>query len=125
MKSKLPKRPNSEYKTYPIDAADQQIGRLASRVASIVLGKSEPDYTPNNIARVNVVISNIRKVKISDKKLDENKYYRTSGYPGGLKEKTWREVYDKGPEYLFMKILRNMLPSNKLRVGMLKRVKFE
>lgn len=119
------KKSNENLKTYEIDAAGKAIGRLASEVAIIVTGKKQSNYTPNMIPSVKVIISNIDKIKISEKKLKNNIFYQHSGYPGGLKKKQWSEIFNKNPQLLFMKIINNMVPNNKLRKHLLKKIIFE
>lgn len=109
---------------YKIDAADKAIGRLASEVAIIITGKKQSNYLPNTIPLVKVIICNISKVKISEKKLKNNIFYQHSGYPGGLKNIQWSYIYNKNPQLLFMKIIDNMIPPNKLKRHILKNIIF-
>jgi large subunit ribosomal protein L13 len=119
------KKSDKNLKTYEIDATGKAMGRLASEVAIIITGKKQSNYLPNTIPLVKVIISNIDKVKISDKKLKDNIFYQHSGYPGGLKEKQWSDIFNKNPQLLFMKIINNMIPSNKLKKHLLKKIIFE
>jgi len=108
-----------------VDASRKPIGRLATEVATIICGKTSPLFEPNRIPPVSVVIENINKIKVSEKKLSENAFYRTSGYPGGLKKITWKKLYDKNPQTLFLKVIQNMLPRNTLRKTLLKKISFK
>ncbi len=119
------KKSNEKLKTYEVDATGKAMGRLASEVAIIITGKKQVNYLPNTIPLVKVIISNIDKVRISEKKLKDNVFYHHSGYPGGLKEKQWSEIFNKNPQLLFMKIVNNMITSNKLKKNLLKKIIFE
>ena len=109
---------------YEIDAKGEALGRVASQVATYILGKNLPSYQPNKIPNVEVFISNIDKVKTSQTKLKNTIIYTHSGYPGGLKEKKWIDLFNKSPELLFMKVVHNMIPSNRLKKELLKKIKF-
>lgn len=114
-----------DLKIYRVDAKGKVLGRIATEVASIIMGKNRPNFEQNISASSVVVISNIDKVKISEKKLDKNIIYRFTGYPGGIKQKKWREIYETNPQELFIKIIKNMIPNNRLKKIALKRIKFE
>ncbi|XOU94871.1 MAG: uL13 family ribosomal protein [Candidatus Kerfeldbacteria bacterium] len=109
---------------YEVDAEGEALGRVATKVATYLLGKNLPSYQPNKVANVLVEISNIDKVKTSQKKLKDTIIYTHSGYPGGLKEKKWMVLFNKNPELLFMKVVNNMVPSNRLKKEILKNIKF-
>lgn len=111
--------------TIIIDAADRPIGRLASEVAGYVRGKRSTSFAPHKIPAVRVIIQNIDQVRVDEKKLSENQKWRNTGYPGGMRSRSWRELFAHGPEVLFMTILKNMLPAHSLRPTMLKRITFE
>jgi len=108
-----------ERQTHKIDATDKVLGRLASRIAILLRGKHKPNFKPNLDKGDNVVVENIDKIKITGKKWDNKLYYRHTGYPGGLRSKKMREF--SKPE-LLRKAVYNMLPKNKLRKGMMKRL---
>jgi large subunit ribosomal protein L13 len=110
---------------YKIDAANKPMGRVATEVATIVLGKNDPNYAPNVVTKNTVVVKNINKAATSDRKLLSNKHYTHSGYLGSLKSKSYKEMFEEEPKDLFMLILKRMLPDNRLRDSRLKRVKFE
>ncbi|MDP2683871.1 MAG: 50S ribosomal protein L13 [bacterium] len=118
------KQVNKKIETYEIDAKGRSIGRIASEVATLLLGKNKPDYTPNQMAKIIVNISNLKKVKISPKKLEQTVFYRHSGYPGGLKTLHWNDVWKKNPQDLFMKVVSNMIPNNRHKSELLKKIKF-
>lgn len=112
-------------KVITVDATKKVVGRLATEVALIVRGKTSASFAPNIVPAISVVIENIDKMKVSEKKLSENVYYRTSGYPGGLKKKTWKKLYEKSPQTLFLKVIHDMLPKNTLRKTLLKKISFK
>jgi len=97
-----------------IDAEGMILGRLASEVAMLLRGKHKPEYTPHVDCGDNVVIINAEKVKLSGNKMDEKIYIRHSGYPGGQRSRTAREVLAKFPERLVEHAVKGMLPKNRL-----------
>ena len=111
-----------ERKTHIIDATDKAIGRLATQIATILRGKNKVTYRPHLDEGDRVEVINLAKVKITGKKLQQKKYYRVSQYPGGLKTTTLEELLAKNPGEALKKSVKQMLPNNKLRPGMLKRL---
>ncbi len=97
-----------------IDADGMVLGRLASEVAKLLRGKHKPEYTPHVDCGDNVVIINAEKVKLTGKKFDEKIYMRHSGYPGGQRTRTAREVFAKYPERIVENAIKGMLPKNRL-----------
>ncbi len=97
-----------------IDASDEVLGRLASRVAMILRGKHKPDFTPHVDCGDNVVIINSEKVILSGKKMTDKKYVRYSGYPGGQRFESPVDVLNKDPRRLIERAVRGMLPKNRL-----------
>lgn len=97
-----------------LDASGKTLGRLASQVAFIVRGKNKPAYTPHVDCGDNVVIINAEKVRLTGQKWDKKEYISYTGYPGGQKKITPREVRDKHPERLIEHAVRGMLPKNRL-----------
>lgn len=108
---------------YVIDAAEAPIGRVATRIAKLLMGKDKPQYTAHVDCGDYVVVINADKVKVTGKKLDQKVYYRHSGYPGGIKERTLTEQLEKDPTAPITHAVRGMMPSNKLRDGRLARLK--
>ena len=106
-----------------IDAEGLVLGRLASHVADLLRGKGKPHYTPHLDVGDHVVITNAAKVRITGNKLDQKKYYRYSGYPGGLRVRTMRELMDAKPEEVIMKAVWGMLPSTKQGRAQLRRLR--
>lgn len=105
-----------------IDAADQSVGRLASKIALILRGKNKPEYQPHIDGGDIVEVNNLQKVKFTGKKLEQKKYFKYSGYPGGLKEKKMKDVFSKNPAEILKRAVKEMLPPNKLRDSMIKRL---
>lgn len=106
-----------------VDAKDQVLGRLAADVASILRGKTKPTYTPFIDAGDFVVIINAEKIKLTGRKMEQKMYYRHSGYMGGLKERTARQVMEKKPEEIIRHAVKGMLPKNSLGRSMFKKLK--
>lgn len=113
---------NIERKLYKIDATDQAVGRIATKIATILRGKHKPEYQPNIDLGDIVEVSNIKKLKFSGKKIDQKKYLSYSGYPGGLKSKKMSDIKEKEPSDILYRAVREMLPPTRLRNDMLKRL---
>ena len=110
-------------KWYVIDAADQVLGRIATKAATILIGKHRPQYAPFLVSGDHVIIVNANKVKLTGEKLDKKVYRWHTLYPGGLREVAARKVFDTKPERLIREAVLGMLPKNKLRKRMVKRLK--
>jgi len=108
-------------KLHKIDAKNQPLGRLASKIAVILLGKNRVDYLPYLDRGDIVQIENIKEIKLSGKKESQKKYYSYSGYPGGLKTK---KISDMPPAKILQKAVKDMLPPTKRRTNLLKRIIF-
>ena len=111
-------------KIYKIDATDQTHGRLAGRIAYILTGKRKVGYRPNVDSGDIVEISNANKMKFSGKKLEQKPIYHHTGYTGHLKKELLGTLYNKKPAEVLRKAVMGMLPKNKLRPVMIKRLKF-
>ena len=103
-----------ERKWYVVDASAYTLGRLASEVAAVLRGKNKPTFTPHMDTGDYVIIVNAAKVKVTGKKLDQKIYYRHSGYVGGMKETTLREMMAKKPERVIELAVKGMLPKGPL-----------
>jgi large subunit ribosomal protein L13 len=123
MKTYVPKKDDIEKKWWVINADGKVLGRLATEVATLLRGKRKPEYAHFLDAGDFVVVINAEKVKITGKKLDQKKYYSHSGYPGGIKEKTLKELLEKKPEDVIRKAVRGMIPRNKLGRAVYKKLK--
>lgn len=108
---------------YVIDAQGQTLGRLATRTAAVLRGKHKPLYTPHVDCGDYVIIVNAEKVHVTGQKMSQKKYYRHSGYPGGLKEVSLRDQLQKFPERVLESAVRGMLPKNRLGRRMFKKLK--
>lgn len=108
---------------YLIDAKDKVLGRLASQIATMLQGKHRPDYTPHVDQGDFFVVINADKIKLTGKKLDQKVYWRHSGYMGGMKLETARKMLEKKPEELILLAVKRMLPRNRMRNKLLKKVK--
>jgi large subunit ribosomal protein L13 len=111
--------------THVIDAKDQIVGRLAVEVARLLSGKHKPSYVPYEDRGDFVTIKNIKNIKISGNKKDQKKYYRHSGFLGGLKAIPFKRKFEEAPESILTNAVMGMLPKNKLRAVMIKKLKFE
>jgi large subunit ribosomal protein L13 len=123
MKTQFAKNKEVVRKWHLIDADGMVLGRLASRVAPILKGKTKPIYTPNTDTGDYVVIINADKVRLTGKKLEDKVYYHHSGYPGGIKERTAKELLAKSPEKIIISAIHGMLPKNKLGRAQIKKLK--
>ena len=111
-----------ERKLHKIDATEKIAGRLASEISLLLQGKNRVDYQPNTDCGDKVEIINVAQMKFSGKKLNTKVYYRHSGYPGGIHTTKLKDLMKNNPAEALRKILYNMLPKNKLRAKMLKRL---
>lgn len=107
---------------HTIDASGKILGRLASEVATILMGKSKPMFVPYLDTGDLVVVTNASKVKMSGKKMQTKTYTRHSGYPGGLKVETFDKMIVRKPEFVIEHAVRGMLPHNKLGEKMFKKL---
>lgn len=114
-----------EQKTHTIDAAGKVLGRLAVEITVLLRGKNKPGFLPYKDMGDFVTVKNIEKIAVSGKKMEQKKYYRHSGYPGGFKEIPIKRVFGKNPAEVLRKAVSGMLPKNKLRAVWIKRLKFE
>ena len=110
-------------KWYVIDATDQVLGRVATKAATILTGKHRPQYAPFLVSGDHVIIVNADKIKLTGEKLDKKVYRWHTLYPGGLREVAARKVFETKPERLIREAVLGMLPKNKLRKRMVKRLK--
>ena len=117
------KKSEIESKWYIIDAANKPLGRVASEAAKLLRGKHKPTYTPNIDNGDHVIILNCNDIVLTGHKLDQKIYRHHSGYIGGMKETTAREMVAKSPEKMMMLAIKGMLPKNSLGRQMLKKVR--
>ena len=114
MKTYMANPDKIERKWYVVDAADCTLGRLASEVAKVLRGKNKPEFTPHVDTGDYVIVVNAEKITVTGKKLDDKVYYNHSGWVGGLKETTLREMLAKHPERVIEHAVKGMLPKGPL-----------
>jgi large subunit ribosomal protein L13 len=108
---------------YVVDAEGQILGRLATQIADTLRGKGKPQYTPHVDTGDFVVVVNAEKITVTGQKLDQKRYYRHSGYPGGIRSRTLREQLDRRPTEVLRKAVKGMLPRNRLARQQLTKLK--
>ena len=106
-----------------VDATDLPLGRLATEVATILMGKHRALYTPHTDTGDGVVVINAGKVKLTGQKLDKKLAYRHSGFPGGIRSETYRSLIERRPDFAIEKAVKGMLPKSSLGRGMLTKLK--
>lgn len=114
---------NIKREKHTIDASGKILGRLATEVATILMGKNKPNYVPYLDMGDYVVVTNASKVKLTGKKKLKKKYIRHSGYPGGLKSETFDKMILRKPEYVIEHAVKGMLPRSRLGRQMIKKLK--
>lgn len=112
----------SETQVLKLDATGETLGRFASRVAKILMGKATPSYAPNKDTIVWVEVVNVDKLKITGNKINQKMYWRYSGYPGGYRTTLMRDAWTKDPKKVFHKTVAGMVPNNKLKAKRLSRL---
>ena len=105
-----------------IDVKDKTLGRISSEIAQLLMGKGKAYFVRNLDLGDYVVVINAKDVKVTGRKEEQKNYYRHSGYPGGFKQETLRELRERKPEEIITHAVKGMLPQNKLRAKMLKRL---
>ena len=123
MKTFMAKKEEIEKKWYIVDASDKIVGRLATKIATILRGKHKPSFTPHVDTGDFVIVVNAEKVKFTGNKLDQKKYYKHTGYMGGIKETTAKDMIQKKPEEIIRHAVKGMLPKNRLGRKLLKKLK--
>lgn len=112
-----------ERKIHKIDATDKILGRLATDIAVLLRGKNKVNFTPNIDNGDFVKVSNVDKIKVTGKKMDNKIYFRHSGYIGGLKSESLKKMFEKDPAKILKIAVYGMLPKNKTRDVIIKRLK--
>jgi large subunit ribosomal protein L13 len=123
MKTYFPKVNDVQKRWYLVDAEGKTLGRLASQIAAILRGKHKPTYTPHMDMGDNVIVVNAEKVQVTGRKFNQKKYYRHSGYPGGLKVTDFSDMIKDKPERIITIAVKGMLPHNRLGRAILKHLK--
>ena len=106
-----------------VDAADMPLGRVASQVAAVLRGKNKPIYTPHVDTGDFVIVINTDKMVLTGNKLQDKKYFHHSGYPGGIKEATYKDLMEKKSDFVLEKAIKGMLPKNSLGKKMFQKLK--
>jgi large subunit ribosomal protein L13 len=123
VKTYAPKPGSVERDWYVVDAEGQTLGRLATRIAVVLRGKHKPQFSPATDVGDYVVVVNAEKIHVTGRKMQQKKYYRHSGYPGGLTEITLADQLARHPTRVIQAAVRGMLPRNRLGRKMLKKLK--
>jgi large subunit ribosomal protein L13 len=123
MKTYTPNVMDIKREWHIVDAKGQTLGRLASQVAKLLMGKHKPIYSPHLDTGDYVIVLNAAKVKLSGKKAEQKLYYRHSGYPGGLRSLTFQELLSKHPTRVVEIAVKGMLPKNRLGSAMFRKLK--
>lgn len=121
-KTKSAKKEEVERNWFVVDAESDVVGRLATRIATVLRGKHKASYTPHVDTGDYVIVINAEKVRFSGSKMDQKEYQRYSGYPGGQKSRTASEVVEKKPEMIMEAAVRGMLPKTRLGRQMIKKL---
>lgn len=121
--TKFIKTEDADQKWYLVDAKDQVLGRLAAKVARVIRGKNKPIFTPNTDTGDFVVVINANKIRLTGKRETKKTYFSHSMYPGGAKLKSFTEVMNKKPEFVFETAVKGMLPKTKLGRKLIKKLK--
>lgn len=123
MKTYLPTEKDFARKTYLVDAAGKTLGRMSTKIATLLIGKRKPFFAPDQMSGDQVVVINAEKVYVTGQKRKQKIYKHYSGYPGGLKTYTFEELMDEKPEEIIIRSVSRMLPKNKLGREMLRRLR--
>jgi large subunit ribosomal protein L13 len=123
MSTYFPKEGEIARKWYVVDAADQTLGRLASKVARMLMGKENPQYTTFLDAGDHIIIINAEKVRVTGMKAEQKAYHHYTGYPGGLRSEDFRKRFDRKPEQIIEEAISRMLPKTKLGKQMFSKLK--
>ena len=108
---------------FVLDASDKVLGRLATKIADKIRGKDKTSFTPHTDGGDYVIVVNAEKIKVTGSKFTDKKYYTHSLYPGGLKTRTFKDLNEKNPEKIIENAVKGMLPKNKLRKEIIKKLK--
>lgn len=123
MKTFMAKKESVQRAWYVVDATDMVLGRMATEIATILMGKNKATYTPHVDTGDFVIVTNASKVRVTGNKANAKEYQRFSGYPGGQRTLTFNQLMQKSPETVVRLAVRRMLPKNKLAAHMLTKLK--
>jgi large subunit ribosomal protein L13 len=122
-KTYMPRKEEIERQWFVVDAKDEILGRLATEIARILRGKHKPRYTPHADMGDHVIVINADKIRVTGRKADQKLYYRHTGYAGGIRSTSYREIMEKHPERILRKAIWGMLPHNSLGRLMFKKLR--
>jgi large subunit ribosomal protein L13 len=114
---------NRQRDWYVVDADGKTLGRLATHIADALRGKRKPQYTPHCDVGDFVIVVNAEKIRVTGRKLEQKRYWRHSGYPGGIRSRTLGELLERHPEDVIRKAVKGMLPRNRLARAQLRKLK--
>ena len=123
MKTYSLKLSDVQKKWYLVDAEGKTLGRLATQIAAILRGKHKPTFTPHMDMGDNIIVVNAEKVQLTGRKAEQKKYYRHSGYPGGIKVTSFSDMIEKKPRMVITTAVKGMLPHNRLGRRRMKNLK--
>jgi large subunit ribosomal protein L13 len=123
MKTYVAKPTDRERSWYVVDASGKTLGRLATEIANTLRGKRKPTYTPHIDTGDFVIVVNAEQIRVTGNKLADKRYYRHSGYPGGLKKRTLNDMLERRPEEVIRLAVKGMLPRNRLARKQLTKLK--
>ena len=123
MKTTALRTQDIEQKWYLMDCSGKRLGRLSVQVANILRGKNKPEYTPNSDVGDFVVLVNAKNIDVTGNKSENKIYFRHTGYPGGIKQISFKDQLEKDPEKIIRDAVKGMLPKNKLNRQIIKKLK--
>ncbi len=123
MKTFIPAEKDFKRKTYLVDASGKTLGRLATRIASVLIGKGKTVFAYDKLSGDQVIVINAKKIHVTGKKALQKIYTHYSGYPGGIKTYAFEKLLEKDPEQIITRAVSRMLPKNKLGREMLRRLR--
>ena len=123
MKTTALRTQDIEQKWYLLDCSGKRLGRLSVQVANILRGKNKPEYTPNSDVGDFVVLVNAKNIDVTGNKSENKIYFRHTGYPGGIKQISFKDQLEKDPEKIIRDAVKGMLPKNKLNRQIIKKLK--
>jgi len=123
MKTYTAKPTDRDRRWIVVDASGHTLGRLATQIANALRGKRKPEYTPHIDTGDFVIVINAEKISVTGNKRNDKRYYRHSGYPGGLRSRTFQEMLDRRPEEIIRLAVKGMLPRNRLARKQLTKLK--
>ena len=124
-KTKTKQKSKSHKNEVVLDAKDRILGRLATEIAMHLQGKNKPNYKSNMDDDLIVRVLNIKQIRVTGKKLTDKIYYHYSGYPGGMRARSYEEIFNKNPKLVLQMAVRGMLPKNRLKKTRMKRLIIE